>query len=208
LIDLPLAPRVDTTKTEVKAVFQLWQKHLSDQPDQIYDNPYWSDRQKAQWHDYDISRRWTYGYELANGMNLHDAFGLKPRVLSVEKRDSLYAIRTLYAPNNLKESQEIYSIQRVYAGKEEGKWKLFSALPILTDDWEHQRIGNTRYVYPPDFSFDEDNAQKSARFVERLTSDFDITRLEPISFYVAKNYDQMAKISGLDYAWDGNDGRG
>lgn len=45
LIDLPLAPRVDTTNTEVKAVVELWQKHLSNQPDQIYENPYWSEQQ-------------------------------------------------------------------------------------------------------------------------------------------------------------------
>ncbi|PAU95524.1 hypothetical protein CK503_00215 [Aliifodinibius salipaludis] len=86
LIDLPIAPRVDTTDVEVKKVYKLWQKHLSNQPNNIYDNPYWSEQQKEKWSDYDISRRWTYGYELSNGMNVHSAFGLKPRVLSIEKK--------------------------------------------------------------------------------------------------------------------------
>lgn len=208
LIDLPTAPRVATTDAEVKEVYKLWQKHLSHQPNKIYDNPYWSERQKEKWHDYDISRRWTYGYELANGMNLHDAFGLKPRVLSIEQQENKYAIKTLYAPTNLEESQEIYSIQRVYAGKENGEWKLFSALPILTDDWQHKQVGDIEYIYPPNFKFDENEAQDSANFVKELTTKFNITLSEPINYYLAPSFMEMAKINGLDYAWDGNDGRG
>ncbi|WP_138429812.1 hypothetical protein [Fodinibius saliphilus] len=208
LIDLPTAPRVDTTNAEVKKVYKLWQKHLSHQPNKIYDNPYWSEQQKEKWHDYDISRRWTYGYELANGMNLHNTFGLKPRVLSIEKQENKYAIKTLYAPNNLEKSQEIYSIQRVYAGKEYGEWKLFSALPILTDDWQHKQVGDIEYIYPPNFTFDKNEAQDSANFVERLKNKFDITIDDPINYYLAPSFMEMAKISGLDYAWDGNDGRG
>ncbi|MCW9708319.1 hypothetical protein [Fodinibius salsisoli] len=208
LIDLPIAPRVDTTDAEVQAVFKLWQKHLSNHPDQIYDNPYWSEQQKEKWHDYDISRRWTYGYELANGMNLHDAFGLKPRVLSIEKRDSVYAIKTLYAPSNLKNSQEIYSIQRVFAGRENGEWKLFSVLPILTEKWKRKQVGDIQYIYPPNHKFDKNEAQDSANFVKELANKFEITLSEPINYYLAQNFVEMAKISGLNYAWDGNDGRG
>jgi hypothetical protein len=208
LIDLPTAPRVDTTDAEVKKVYKLWQKHLSHHPDKIYDNPFWSEQQKEKWHDYDISRRWTYGYELGNDMNIHDAFGLKPRVLSIEKQENKYAIKTLYAPNNLEKSQEIYSIQRVYAGKENGEWKLFSALPILTDDWQHKQVGDIEYIYPPNFEFDENEAQDSANFVKELTQKFNITLSEPINYYLATSFMEMAKISGLDYAWDGNDGRG
>lgn len=208
LIDLPTAPRVDTTDAEVKKVYKLWQKHLSHQPNKIYDNPYWLEQQKKKCHDYDISRRWTYGYKLANGTNLHDAFGLNPRVLSIEKQESRYAIKTLYAPNNLEKSQEIYSIQRVFAGKENGEWKLFSVLPILTDDWQHKKVGDIEYIYPPNFKFDVNKAQDSASFVEHLTNKFDITIDEPINYYLAPSFMEMAKISGLDYAWDGNDGRG
>lgn len=208
LIDLPTAPRVDTTDAEVQSIYKLWQKHLSNHPDQIYDNPYWSEQQKEKWHDYDISRRWTYGYELANGMNLHDAFGLKPRVLSIEKKDSLYAIKTLYAPKNLENSQEIYSIQRVYASKENGKWKLFSVLPFMTNDWKRKKIGDIQFIYPANFTFDEKKAQSSSNFVRQLTNKFNINLSDPINYYLAPSFVEMAKISGLDYAWDGNDGRG
>lgn len=208
LIDLPTAPRVDTTDTEVQKVYKLWQKHLSHQPDQVYDNPYWSEQQKEKWHDYDISRRWTYGYELPNGMKLHETFKLKPRVLSIEKQDHFYAIKTLYAPNDLEGYQQIYSIQRVYASKENGEWKLFSALPILTENWQQKQVGDIQYIYPPNYNFDKNKAQDSASFVQNLTDKFNLTVSEPIKYYLAADFDQMAKISGLDYAWDGNDGRG
>jgi hypothetical protein len=208
LIDLPTAPRVDTTNTEIMEVYKLWRSHLSNHPEKIYDNPFWSEQQKNKWEDYDISRRWTYGYEVSNGMKIHDMFKMKPRVLSIEKHDSLYAIQTLYAPDNLENWQEIYSIQRVYAGLENGQWKLNSALPILTKNWNRVAIGNLIYVYPPTYQFDRNKAQDSAQFVESLQKEFNLSGKEPITYYLGRNYDEMAKISGLDYAWDGNDGRG
>lgn len=208
LMDLPLALRVDTTNSEIMEVYELWRSHLSNHPEKIYDNPFWSEQQKDLWEDYDISRRWTYGYKVSDGTYVHDMFKMKPRVLSIEKRDSLYAIQTLYSPNSLENWQEVYSIQRVYAGKEMGRWKLFSALPILTQNWNRTTVGNLEYVYPPAYQLDQNKARDSARFVESLQEKFNLSSQEPITYYLARNYDEMARISGLDYAWDANDGRG
>lgn len=207
LIDLPMAPRVDTSHAEVKQVYQLWRSYLSAQPDSIYDNPYWLEAEKERYTDFDISRRWTYGYTLASGRNAHEVFGLSPRVLSIEEdEDGLYAIRTLYAPDTSK-PYEIYSLQRVYADQKNGKWKLRNALSILTEDWERIRVGSLRYVYPPGYDFDREKAERSAAFIDSLEQKFDLPETEPITYYIGRDYNEMAKICGLDYGWDGNTGR-
>jgi hypothetical protein len=202
-----MAPRVDTSQTEVKQVYHLWRSYLSSQPDSIYDNPYWLEAEKGRYTDFDISRRWTYGYTLASGRSAHEVFGLTPRVLSIEKeREGLYAIRTLYAPDSSK-PHEIYSFQRVYADQENGKWKLRNALSLLTENWERTRVGPLRYVYPPDYEFDRKKAERSAAFIDSLEQKFELPETEPIAYYIGRNYDEMAEICGLDYAWDGNTGR-
>ncbi|PAU95525.1 hypothetical protein CK503_00220 [Aliifodinibius salipaludis] len=85
---------------------------------------------------------------------------------------------------------------------------MFSVLPYLTNDWQRRQIGNIQYIYPLNFDFDKDKAQDSAQFVKELSNKFNITITEPINYYLAPSFMEMAKISGLDYAWDGNDGRG
>ncbi|WP_143815387.1 hypothetical protein [Longibacter salinarum] len=203
---MPIAPRVDTTDADVKQVYQLWRSYLRSRPDSVYDNPHWSEEEKERYADFDISRRWTYGYEVG-GRSIHETYGLKPRVLSIERQDSLYAIRTLYAPDDLAHAQEIYSLQRVYAGKENGAWKLYNALSVRTKDWNRARAGALRYIYPPGHTLNEKAAERSAAFVDSLEQAYDLPETEPITYYVARSYDEMARISGLDYAWDGNDGR-
>lgn len=208
LIELPTAPRVDTSRSEVRQVYQLWRSYLSSKPDSIYDNPYWWEAEKKHYHDFDISRRWTYGYELASGRSAHEVFGLTPRVLSIQEEEKgLYAIRTLWAPEDPSTPYQIYSLQRVYAARENGQWKLRNALPILTEDWERSRVGVLRYIYPPGYEFDSKKAERSAAFIDSLEQRLDLSETEPITYYIGRDYAEMAKISGLDYAWDGNTGR-
>jgi hypothetical protein len=200
-----MAPRVDTTDAEVKAVYRTWRAYLSARPDSIYDNPYWSDRDQERYHDFDLSRRWTYGYTVS-GRPIHELYGVTPRVLSIEPRGSEYVIRTLWAAENPSETDHIYSLQRVYARREDGRWKLHNALPHVTEDWKHYTTESITYTYPPDFDFDTDRAEQAVAFADSLRRRFDVSEQEPIAYYVAPSYAEMARLVGLDYAWDGNDG--
>ena len=94
LIDLAMAPRVDTTRANIKDVYMLWQAYLSDEPETIKDSALWLPAEKAQYSDYDVTRRWTYG-NTAAGHNLHDVFELTPFLLGVDRESDYYAIRTL-----------------------------------------------------------------------------------------------------------------
>lgn len=205
-IDLPVSPRVDTTQAEVAQVYDLWRAYLSAQPDSIRPSPYWSEAEQARYADFDLSRRWTYGY-VTNGFNIHDGLGIRPRVLSIEPAGDGYAVRTLYAPDDLTDFQGLYSIQRVYAQREGGEWRLSNALPVLTRSWERRRVGMIEYVFPPDHPFDESAARRAAAFADSVMGRFGLTLDGPVEYYVAPTATEMARISGLDYSWDPNDGR-
>ncbi|MEM1128076.1 MAG: hypothetical protein AAGI71_15630, partial [Bacteroidota bacterium] len=46
-----------------------------------------------------------------------------------------------------------------------------------------------------------------AAFADSVATQFGLVLDEPIEYYVAPTVSEMARISGLDYSWDPNDGR-
>ncbi len=204
--DLPLSPRIDTTRADIGAVYRLWRGYLNARPDSVRTNPYWSEAEQARYGDFDLSRRWTYGY-VTGGFSIHKGLGIKPRLLSIEPEGDAYAIRTLYAPDDLSDFQGLYSVQRVYALRENGVWRLSNALPLLTREWVCRRVGLIKYFHPAEHAFDEAAAQRAAAFADSVAATFGPAVNRPIEYYLAPSAGEMARIIGLDYSWDSNDGR-
>lgn len=208
-LELPITSRVDTTDADVRAVYRLWRSYIASRPDSIHDNPYWSEAEKAKRHDFDLSRKWTYGYDvigLHGSVNLHDVYDIQPHVLSIEREGESFAIRTLYLPAETKFG--VFTVQRVYARKENGEWRLFSALPVVTRDWIRHSIGPVEYVVDPDHEFDRAKARATASYVDSLRLTFGLHDEPPIKFYLASTKEAMARAIGLEYTWDPTDGRG
>lgn len=208
-LDLPVSPRVDTTRAEIAEVHRLWRAYLSARPDSIRPNPYWSEAEQTRYGDFDLSRRWTYGY-VTGGFRVHDGLRIRPRVLSIEpdpQAGGAYSIRTLYAPDDLDGFQGLFSVQRIYAHPEGGAWRLSNALPVLTRSWARRRAGLIEYVAPPEHVFNEAAVRRAATFADSVASRFGLRADRPVEYYVAPTASEMARILGLDYSWDPNDGR-
>ena len=203
LIDLPKAPRVDTSRTDIRDLYLLWQSYLSAEPGVIKDSALWSSAEQVKYPDYDITRRWTYGAK-SGGYDIHEAFGLKPFVLSIDPESDHYAIRTLYSADNLEYG--VLTIQTVYASKENGEWKLRNALPIRTADWFRKQFGEILFIYPSEETFDESKAREAAAFVDSIKRTYELSDVGIIEYYVASDFNEMAFIRGLDYTWDLTDG--
>lgn len=208
LPDLPVTPRVDTTEAEVRAVYALWRGYLAGPPDAVHDNPYWSAAEQAQRHAYDLTRKWTYGYEVIGihgSVNLHQIYDIRPHVLSIDRAGDGYVIRTLYRPAD--PAFGTFTVQRVYARKERGAWRLFSAAPVMTRHWPRHRVGPVEFIVDPDHLFDRAKAAATAAYVDSLRATFGLHDEPPITFYLAATTEAMARAIGLDYTWDPTDGR-
>ncbi|MEX2399240.1 MAG: hypothetical protein WD423_00615, partial [Rhodothermales bacterium] len=191
-----MSPRIDTTEVNVGDIYRLWGAYLNARPDSVRANPYWSEIEQDDLGDFDLSRRWLYGYTIPGVGNLHATFGIRPRLLSIEQKRGAYVIRTLYAPDDLDGFQGLYSIQRVYAKREGGAYRLFNALPEATREWRRRRLGLLEYVFPPEHRFDENRATAAAVFADSIRTVFDLKVEEPIEYYVAPNVSEMARILG------------
>ncbi len=162
-IDVTIHSRVDTGDSEVQAVADLWVNYLNSTPDSLYDNPYWNKEEKLKFSDFDLSRVYLYPFS-SNQLLLY----FKPTILSIEKEGKHYAIRTIFAADNLDgdyRKSNPWCITKLYAIKEEGEWKLKNALPILTQNWKRTTIGKITFIYPPEHTFNQDLAKKASDFL-------------------------------------------
>ena len=113
LIDLPITVRVDTPDADIKAVYELWRKFLSSNPDSAIDTSLWNKKEVKRYGDAYAARNWIY-----NSQNIIKSF--PPLLLSIEKEGKFYAIRTLYYSEGLEEpykSSNPWALQTMYARK-------------------------------------------------------------------------------------------
>jgi hypothetical protein len=201
-IDLTLHARVDTTKKDIKEIVSLWKGYLSSQPDSIYNNPYWNNTEKSMYEDFDLTR--IFIYQLPS-RQLLDYY--KPTILSIEKEDDNYAIRTLFSADGLDGTYRQYNpwcITKLFAVEEDGQWKLKNALPILTEHWNRETIGKITFIYPPEHKFNDSLAQQANIFCNSIASKFQLPDWKPFDFYITKNEDELGKLLGFDFFYTGS----
>lgn len=206
-IDVTIHSRVDTTKQEVKEIVALWTNYLSSKPDSIYNNPYWNEAEKKKYIDFDLTRSSMYQYSSARLFRSY-----KPTILSLEKEGDNYAIRTLFYADGLEGDYRKYNpwcITKLYAVKENDKWKLANALPIITKAWDRKTIGKITFIYSHEHQFDEVLAQKANEFCDSIASKFQFTDWQPFDFYITTSGDELGKLLGFDFFFAGyTTGRG
>ncbi len=81
------------------------------------------------YRDFDLSRSLLFQFP-SNQLLRH----FKPKILSIEKEGEHYGIRTIYSAEGLEgeyRKSNPYSIQKIYAVKENNEWRLKNSLPIL-----------------------------------------------------------------------------
>lgn len=95
-IDITIHNRVDTSNIEVREILDLWINYLNSTPDIIKDNPHWNEEEKSKYTDFDFSRRFLYQFSSKHLLNYY-----KPTILSIEKENNYYSIRTIFFADNL-----------------------------------------------------------------------------------------------------------
>lgn len=200
-IHVELHSRVDTTKTEIKQVAILWINYLISEPDKIYDNPYWNEEEKKMYKDFDLSR--SLLYQFPSGQLLRH---FKPKILSIEKEGDYYGIRTIYSGDGLEgqyRKSDPWTIQKIYAVRENNQWKLKNSLPIVTATWDKKTVGKITFIYPPNYKFSQELAEKANKFCNQVKNEFRFPEWGPFDFYITQSGDELGRLLNFDFFFSG-----
>ncbi len=199
-INFTVHSRVDTTNAEIKNVLSIWINYLESSPDSLYDNPWWNSGEKKKYKIYDFAGRSLYQFP---AHQLLDYF--QPIILSINKEDSNYVIRTLFYQEGLKDyyaRSNPWAILRVYVINENNEWKIANALPYLTHEWHFKKIGKIEYVYPPAYNFNKKLAKDASEFCDSIAKVFNV-KWQPFKYYITPTGDELGRILGFDFFFAG-----
>ena len=199
--NITIHSRVDTSKKEINEIAALWANYLNSEPDSVYDNPYWNEAEKNRFKDFDLSRLFIYQFSSKQLLNYY-----KPTILSIEKEADNYAIRTLFAADGLEgiyKKSNPWCITKLYAVRENNKWKLKNALSVLTQEWKRKTVGKITFIYPPSHKFNDTLAKKANEFCIRIVKDFQFPEYKPFDFYITNSGDAMGQLFNFDFYFAG-----
>lgn len=200
-IDVTVHSRVDTTNIEIKEVALLWIKYLNSKPDSLYNNPYWNNAEKIKFKKFDLSTPYIFQFPSEQLLNYY-----KPTILSIEKEDEHYGIRTIFSAEGLQgeyRKSNPWCITKLYAVKEDRTWRLKNALPIITDKWNKKTVGKITFIYPPHHKFNNELATKASQFCNEITEKFKLPEWEPFDFYITDSGDELGKLLNFEFYFAG-----
>jgi len=195
--------RVDTTQTNVRAVFNLVLGYLNSRPDSLYDNPFWSEIEKSKYPEPYCARHWLYP-----SAGITQSY--PPRILSIEPERDYYCCRIFYYAENLEPpyaASNPWALQSLYAKLENNTWRLFDPIRVRTTNWPRTKIGRVEYIYPLDHAFNTELASHTAALVDSLATELGCPVDFDIEFYVEETLDGLNALVGLDFTLNVSAGR-
>lgn len=180
---------------EIDSVLALWTNYLNSQPHVKYDNPYWSSKEKKSRAYFDLAGRFLYWG--VTGQKSQRMW--KPHVLSIEKRGAGYEVLTIHmSMDTMMPEQRVWAIQKVMANHDEGTWKLLSTSTqgLIRDTVS---IANFRFYLPEGLRLDIIKAEQTITLANAITRKFELSKIDTIHFYIARDRDEMCSYIGLSY---------
>jgi hypothetical protein len=200
-IDVTLSSGVDTTDVDKMAVFELWTDYLNSSPGEIWADSVWDGDKIRFWRDFDLTAPFVYRNDADSFFSTYT-----PTVMAIEKEGTKYSIRTLFYAEGLEppsNNQNLRAIVRVYAGNDEGQWKLRNALGVCTEDWNRPAIGKITFVSPPSHDFDVALARRSVAFCDSISDVFGFFQWDSFDFYITDSREEVDRVIGLEYYFAG-----
>ncbi|MSR06142.1 MAG: hypothetical protein EXR93_03590 [Gemmatimonadetes bacterium] len=181
---------VDTTQADVAAIVRTVSAYFRIRGAGHAYTPYWSAREQEERHDYDLTADFVF-----------QGFGATIAAVTPTGSGGEYVVRTLFAhADSNGASIRPVALQRLYAGRNPtGAWELSSALPHLTAGWVTRDVKFITYHMPAGWRFDEEKAQRAARFLDSAAHSVQVPRPPHIDYYLAASTEDMYRIIGLDY---------
>jgi hypothetical protein len=200
-VDITVSRAVDTTDVDKQAVLDLWIDYLNSQPGGMWGDQNWDEEKSRLWLDFDLTAPFVYQTG-ADGLSRD----YRPTVMAIEKEGELYSIRTLfdvYGVDSVDAGRNPWAIVRAYAQRDNGVWKLRSALGVLTERWNRPAIGKITFVSPPTHDFDIRQARHAVAFCDSVSKQFPFFEWDPFYFYITDRREDVDRVIGLEYFAEG-----
>ncbi|MBS9525782.1 hypothetical protein KI659_17310 [Litoribacter alkaliphilus] len=194
-----LSARVDTTKTEIKEVYNLFESYLNSNPSRAYENPNWNPEEYSTYLKGKDSKLDKAAYFLYMGMEDTTFFKhSNPFVLQIDSLDhNLYQIKTLFSFEEPK--KEVIGITTHHARRNEiGRFKLENSIHYITKDWARYEQEFISYVVEPNIEFNPEEALEAVEFCKK-TADLLSLDIEPFTYYITSNTNELGKLYNFDY---------
>jgi hypothetical protein len=91
-------------------------------------------------------------------------------------------------------------LQRLYARRSDGGWRLGSALPVFTERWREERVGGLVYHYDPTTSLDRARARLADQFTDSVAAVLGVARPARVDYYLAASFEAVRRLQGFDWA--------
>lgn len=188
--------QIDTTDTEIKAVYDLWQNYIKTDHSNICAlKEFWSKDTKKTFECLDV---------IDNGFSpslyyFLDSTSLTNQVLTIYPLGENYCIKSAFYTFYEKTKENLYlmAVTKYIAKKEAGEYKLHNFLSWSTSDWKRQQMGILNYHYKE--KFNDSNAQKANLFLQNFAEQFDLPPLDTIHYFVFDNCDELFQYQGYEY---------
>ena|SRR6218665_1264464 len=200
-LDMDIHSRVDENNKEVVSVLDVYKNYLNNRPDSIQvDNPFWCAADKNKFHDFDFTRGFIYDQFPMEYLSKTYRFV----ILSIEKEDDSYAIRTAIIAKDLTQpyirQQNPWAITRHYAVRESNSWKLKNAFDFKTKNWKTIHESNIIYHFPADIHIDRNEIRKSKMFCDSVSAFLQTKSWQPFDYYITNSADKLSELLGFDFA--------
>ncbi|MFT4032411.1 MAG: hypothetical protein QM669_08320 [Siphonobacter sp.] len=187
---------INNNDPEVKMVLSTWEKYLQTK-DSLYEyNPYWSSIEYKNKKYPDLFYKDINHSTLFNIKNYY-----KPTVLSVEKVDSSYIIKTLFASGEKDNGfNRVSAILNIEAIKENNEWRLKSMEDrILKSLYKQYNSKEITYYYHKDHVLDTLLCSKFNIENNKLAHIFQTNTIN-VKYFLCKKNKEIQKIKGFDFA--------
>ena len=123
-------------------------------------------------------------------------------VIAVPSNDSLYVVKILHARADSAEGIAPLALQRVFAIRDTSsrfRFKLGSALPYVTKDWERRNKGPITFIYAPAQRPNQQRIDSAVRFVDSVARTFRVSSPEHLDVIVGPTMDEVERAIGMDF---------
>lgn len=123
-------------------------------------------------------------------------------ILSIKNEGENFIVQALPYWHNADSKEKpitVLGIMNFRFIKEDGNWKITNYINYHTQNWSTQKVGNITYIYYPEYPFDNRKEQNAVEFYQKLSDIFGIDKPAELTYYIAKNCDEINLMSGFEY---------
>ncbi|WKK86615.2 hypothetical protein QYS48_06810 [Marivirga arenosa] len=191
---MTISPTVDQEAQINQEIIKTLRGFLSTKNKSNYENTYWSS------DDFD-----TYWFPYQDIYRIEDKDSIsnfyQPTLLHIVDTDkeNKKLIKVAYIGHNtVTEENTLKYIYNILATKSDSGVVLSNSTQYFTKDWKKIEKGSLSYVISPNKEFNEQEAEKQIKDIEKI-SDFFNTEPLPITYYSCTNLKELFQIKGFDY---------